>query len=521
MKFAAFAIAAAAAATSLLAASAALADRAVRFEPYAGAPDEGAVILPMRGEGLEGPAAEIDRRTGGALARAIAAAGYTGEKGATLTLFALGPYDRMDLVGLGEEDEDLGRLALEDFGAHAAAAVEDAEAETVTLLWPHGPAENAAHIRFGMTLGQYEFIKYKSDDDGEDAVEAPSYLIIATPDADGARAAWENDWAHLADAIVMARNLQTEPANVIYPESFVAHYREAFRGLRNVRITVLDVDDMERLGMGALLGVGQGSVRPPRLMAISYSGGARGEAPVVFAGKGITFDSGGLSLKTGAGMREMKADMTGAAVVSSTVLALAKRGARVNAVAIAALAENMPDGGAQRVSDVVRAMSGKTIEIISTDAEGRLVLADAVTYAQEEFDPKILVDIATLTGSVRTALADEYAGLFSRHDQLAEQLIAAGRVSGEEVWRLPLHPNYKKQIKSPIADIKNSGAGNPGAGIGATVIGAFVDEDTVWAHLDIAGMDHRTDALPTVPEGYTAYGVRLLDQLVRDYYEAQ
>ena len=520
MKLAAIACAAVAAVTPSLLASTALADRAVTFAPYAGAPAEGAVIIPMRSNELGGPAAEINRRTGGALARAISAAGYEADKGATLTLFALGPYDRIDLVGLGDGGVD--RRALEDFGAQAAAAVDGAEADTVTLLWPEGgPSGEAAHIRFGMALGQYEFNKYKSSEDAADAVEDPGYLVIATSAADQARAAWENDWAHLADAVIMARNLQTEPGNVIYPESFVAHYQEAFRGVRDVRINVLDVDDMERLGMGALLGVGQGSIRPPRLMTISYSGGPRGEAPVVFAGKGITFDSGGLSLKPGSSMAQMKADMTGAAVVSSTVLALAKRGARVNAVAVAALAENMPDGGAQRVSDVVRTMSGKTIEIISTDAEGRLVLADGVYYAQQEFDPKILVDVATLTGSVSVALSDEYAGLFSRHDSLAEQLTAAGKASGEEVWRLPLHSNYKKQINSPIADIKNSGAGNPGAGVGAAVIGTFVEEDTVWAHLDIAGMDFRSDALPTVPNGYTAYGVRLLDQLVRDYYEAQ
>jgi leucyl aminopeptidase len=273
---------------------------------------------------------------------------------------------------------------------------------------------------------------------------------------------------------------------------------------------------MERLGMGAILGVGKGSQRPPRMLMVEYRGSPN--APLVaLAGKGITFDSGGISLKPGTGMWAMKGDMGGAAAVVATVLSLAKSGAPVNVVAIAALAENMPGGSATRPGDILRAHNGKTIEVLNTDAEGRLVLSDAVSYAERKYRPAAIVDVATLTGAVTTALGDEYAGLFSRSDPLAEQLLRAGKASGEELWRLPLHPNYAKDMKSDVADIKNVDEGGaPGAGLGAHFIGYFV-EATPWAHLDIASMDLRSEALPTVPKGLTGFGVRLLDRFVRDF----
>jgi leucyl aminopeptidase len=268
--------------------------------------------------------------------------------------------------------------------------------------------------------------------------------------------------------------------------------------------------------MGAILSVGKGSVRPPRMMVVRYAGSEA--APVVLAGKGITFDSGGISLKPGAGMWLMKDDMAGAAAVVGTVLSLARSRAPVHAVAVAALAENMPDGGATRPGDVVRAHNGKTIEILNTDAEGRLVLADAVAYAEKRFRPAAIVDVATLTGSVVGALGDEYAGLLTRNDGLADQLLAAGRASGEELWRLPLHANYAKDMKSDIADIKNVvEGGGPGAGLGAHFIGYFVTDQTPWAHLDIAGTAWRSEMLPTVPKGAAGFGVRLLDRFVRDF----
>jgi leucyl aminopeptidase len=270
--------------------------------------------------------------------------------------------------------------------------------------------------------------------------------------------------------------------------------------------------------MGAHWGVGKGSTRPPRLLIIEYmAGGDR--PPVVLAGKGITFDSGGITLKDNDGMWAMKGDLGGAGVVTGTVLAAARRAAPINVVALAALAENMPSGSANRPGDILTSMSGITIEIISTDAEGRLVLSDAVHYGQVTYEPDVLIDVATLTGSVGRALGDDYAGVFGRHDELIEQLSAASEMANEGVWRLPLDASHFKQIESKFADIKNSGAGNPGASVGAAFIGSFVDEEQVWAHLDIAGVDYLDEDRPTVPKGFTGWGVRTLDEYLRRHHQ--
>jgi leucyl aminopeptidase len=283
-----------------------------------------------------------------------------------------------------------------------------------------------------------------------------------------------------------------------------------------VTIEVLDVPAMKKLGMGALTGVGAGSARPPRLLVVRYKGaGAPAGGPVVLVGKGITFDSGGISIKPGANMGNMKMDMSGAAAVVGAVLSLSKSAAPVDVVAVAALAENMPDGGAIRPGDVLTAMNGKTIEVINTDAEGRLVLSDALVWSERNLKPAVVVDIATLTGSVGGALGDDYAGLFTRHDDLAARLTAAGAATGEELWRLPLHPSYAKDTSSTIADIKNSGDG-PGAGTGAHFIGEFISRDIPWAHLDIAGVAYGGPS-DWKPAGSAGYGVRLLDAFVRDW----
>jgi leucyl aminopeptidase len=251
------------------------------------------------------------------------------------------------------------------------------------------------------------------------------------------------------------------------------------------------------------------------MFIVRYQGAAANVAPIAFVGKGITFDSGGISIKPNDGMWRMKSDMAGAAISIATVAALAKMKAPVNAVGVAALAENMPDGGAVRPGDVLTPRSGKTIEIMSTDAEGRLVLADGVWYAQERYKPSLLVDIATLTGSVGRALGDEYAGLFTRDDAVATRLMNSGEASGEDLWRLPLHPNHFEQIKSDIADIKNGSTGEPGASTGAAFIASFIKEETPWAHLDIAGVDWRDEATPTKPKGASGFGVLLLTELAR------
>lgn len=489
--------------------SSAFAQRTIEFTGNV-QPDD-AVIIAMRNATLPQAVAQaIGSEAAARLERGIANADFKGETGATASfLSGAEAFGEVHLIGIGEGD--LSRRDWEDFGGRAGGLVKASKAERVTVI-----AEGADHnaiidSAFGAAVGQYSFDKYKSD-----AQAVSGSISFLTQNADASRNSYNSQRRHLAEAVSWARDMQSEPANILYPEEFVRRTRALYQGATNVSINVLDVRDMERLGMGALLGVGQGSVRPPRLMVVRYNGGPSGAAPLVFAGKGITFDSGGVSIKSNDGMWAMKADMTGAAVVMGAVSSLAKSRAPVNVVAIAALAENMPDGAAQRPGDIVRTMSGKTVEIMSTDAEGRLVLSDAVWYAQEQYNPSLLVDVATLTGSVGRALGDEYAGLFARDDEIATRLTTAADVAGEDLWRLPLHPNHDKQIKSLIADVKNSNTGAPGASTGAAFIGTFIKPETPWAHLDIAGVDWLTEATPTVPLGASGFGVRLLDQLARD-----
>jgi leucyl aminopeptidase len=314
----------------------------------------------------------------------------------------------------------------------------------------------------------------------------------------------------------------SEPANELYPES-MAERAAALAGpdLPGLTVEVLDENRMRELGMGALLAVGQGSVRPPRAVVMQYRGAAAEIAPLGFIGKGVTFDTGGISIKPAGGMADMKWDMAGAGVVIGLMRLLAARKARVNAVGLVGLVENMPSGNAQRPGDIVRSMSGQTIEVLNTDAEGRLVLADVLWYCQDRFKPKLMIDLATLTGAVIVALGHENAGLFANNDELAERLTAAGKAVGEPVWRLPLGDSYDRAINSDAADVKNI-AGDRAAGsiIGAQFVQRFVN-NVPWAHLDIAGVAWSKKDAPTVPKGATAFGVRLLDRFVADYYETE
>jgi len=475
----------------------------------AAAPEDALVVAVSTLDDLAPLARVVGEVEAQRLRRAAEQAGFKPTKGATQTLLTGGErFGEVHLVGVGADA--LNEVDVEDFGGRAGKLAKESKAARVSVLAPQGADLSAA--AFGAALGQYSFDIYKSG-----AKPKAGSLVFLAADAASARNAWNANRRHVADAVIWARDQQSEPANVLYPEEFVARARAAFRGTPNVTITALDPGAMQRLGMEALLSVGKGSVRPSRLLIVEYRGGPADAAPIALAGKGITFDSGGISIKQNSGMWAMKADMSGAATVTATVLGLARSRAPVNVVALAALAENMPSGSASRPGDVVKAMSGTTIEILSTDAEGRMVLADAVWYAQDRFKPRLLVDIATLTGSMAGALADEYAGLFTRQDAVADAIVAAGKISGEEVWRMPLHPNYDRQIKSDIADIKNSDAGQPGHGVGAAFIGTFVRKEQAWAHLDIANVDLRSDPLPTVPKGFSGFGVRLLDRLVRDY----
>jgi len=471
----------------------------------------GTLVLPLGSEAdLANRASALPEAERAAIARALAAAEFDYSGTGALSLRGIGDWGRIHVIGTGK---DMSAAAVQKLGTIAGRALMK-DKGPIAVLATGLSAEAVADLATGMGIGEYRSDLYQAKA-REAATMAGTTIVSANGQA--ARALYEGRGKPLIEAMAFARDLSNEPANVIYPESFVERTRAAFSGVAGVSIEALDVPAMEKLGMGSILGSGRGSARPPRMLIVRYTGrGAPSAGPVVLAGKGITFDSGGISLKAGAGMGDMKFDMSGAASVVGAVLALARSQAPVDVVAIAALSENMPDGNAARPADVLQAMNGKTIEIISTDAEGRLVLADAVAYADARLNPAAIVDMATLTGSIMTALGDDYAGLFSRHDPLADQLLKAGDASGDALWRMPLHPSYAEDTKSTIADIKNSGASGAGAGAGAHFIGAFVKPETPWAHIDIAGMAWG-GANDVKPAGSTGYGVRLLEQFVRNF----
>ncbi len=446
-----------------------------------------------------------------------AAARFTGKTGQVFEAFAQGPdgLQRFAFAGIGDGSAADRLSALERAGA-ALTAKYLTSGETALGIDFTGSGLSAAEavaVLFGALLRGWRLDVYRTRLTDEQKPSLAEIVAIGAPD--GTEAAWQAE-AALAEGVAFTRELVTEPANVIYPESFVARAQERLAGL-GVEIRVLDKAEMTELGMGALLGVAQGSVREPRILAMRWKGKA-GTKPTAFVGKGVTFDTGGISIKPAAGMGDMKGDMAGAAAVMGGALAAAKRGAKANIVAIAALAENMPGGNASRPGDVVRTMNGQTIEIISTDAEGRMVLADANQYAIERYKPAAIVNIATLTGAVSTALGDDYAGLFARDEALATRVQSAAAHSGEAVWRLPLHPSYAKDMESPIADIANGTTkSGPGAGRGAHFIGFLTPQPTPWAHIDMAGVDGADESLPTMPKGARGFGVRLFDALVREY----
>ncbi|MHA1601309.1 MAG: leucyl aminopeptidase, partial [Alphaproteobacteria bacterium] len=379
----------------------------------------------------------------------------------------------------------------------------------------------AAHCALGVRLRAYRFDRYKTKQKPEDKPSLAAVTIMVDNPAAARRAYAAME--QVAAGVCLTRDLVSEPANIIYPKSLAAEAKKLTK--LGVKVQVLGVAEMRRLGMGALLGVGQGSARESQLLVMQWSGGAKGRGrgkaaqPVAFVGKGVTFDTGGISIKPAAGMEDMKWDMGGAGVVIGLMRALAGRKAKLNVVGVCALAENMPSSTAQRPGDIVTSMSGQTIEVINTDAEGRLVLADALWYTQEKFKPRAIVDLATLTGAIIVALGHEYAGLFSNNDKLSENLSAAGKAVGEGVWRLPMGEAYDKAINSDAADMKNVGNRAGGSITAAQFLMRFVNKGTPWAHLDIAGVAWSNKSKPTVPKGGTGFGVRLLDRLVADNFE--
>jgi leucyl aminopeptidase len=490
------------------------------FEP----PRAGAVVVGVwEGGALTATARQLDETTGGVLTRALAASPrFRGKRNDLVPVIAPPnlSVSRVVLAGLGKPEavdargfEDLGGTLLAHLNGvgeiAATFAIDLDDAATVP------PGDAAAHLALGAALRGYRFDKYRTTEKPE---RKPSLakLTVASPAASAARKAYK-DLAATAEAVAFTRDLVSEPANIIYPETLAG--QAAGLSALGVDVEILDEERMRALGMGAILGVAQGSVRPPRLVVMRWMGGEEGAAPLAFIGKGVTFDTGGISIKPSAGMGEMKWDMAGAGVVIGLMRLLAARAAKVNAVGIAGLVENMPSGTAMRPGDIVTSMSGQTIEVLNTDAEGRLVLADALWHCQDRFKPALMIDLATLTGAIVVALGHDRAGLFANDDALAEKLLAAGKVVGEKLWRLPLDDTYNKAIDSDVADVKNI-AGDRAAGsiIGAQFVQRFVNK-VPWAHLDIAGVAWSKKDAPTVPKGATAFGVRLLDRFVADNYE--
>ena len=377
-------------------------------------------------------------------------------------------------------------------------------------------ADAAAHVALGAALRAWRYDRYRTKLKDNQKATLKEVVIVGA-DA-GAAMRYGQRWAPVVEGVSLTRELVTEPANIIYPESFVERIKASIEGL-GLEIEVLDRAAMTKLGMGALLGVAQGSIREARLLVLKWTGAGKGAPPVAFVGKGVTFDTGGISIKPAAGMEAMKWDMGGAGAVVGAMKALAGRKAKANIVGICGLVENMPGGNAQRPGDVVTTLSGQTVEVINTDAEGRLVLADAVTYVQRNYKPTAIIDLATLTGAILISLGHEWAGLFSNNEDLAGKLQTAGEESGDKLWRMPLAETFDRLIDSPIADMKNVGPREGGSITAAQFIQRFVENDTKWAHVDMAGKAWSDKAAATYDKGATGFGVRLLDQYVADNLE--
>jgi leucyl aminopeptidase len=490
----------------------------VGFAPFT-TPGKGVLIL-FCGEGLEFGTAARRALAGGddLVKRGAAADRFTGKSGSTLELVAPSGLKVARLVVLGVGKEPLKQQDVLKLGGIAIGKVPKAVSDvTIIADLAGGPMrpDEAADLALGASLRAYSFDRYKTKHkEGEERNTRPR-LTIAVADAASARKAWAQR-EPVAAGVTMARDLVNEPANILYPEEFA--HRVAALKKKGLAVEVLGEREMRKLGMNALLGVGQGSARDSYLVVMRWNGGKRSEPPVSFVGKGVCFDTGGISIKPAANMEDMKGDMAGAACVVGLMHALANRKAKVNAVGVIGLVENMPSADAQRPGDIVNSMSGQTIEVINTDAEGRLVLADALWYVLKRFKPKFMIDLATLTGAVVVALGHEHAGLFSNDDLLAERLVKAGEASGEKVWRMPLAPEYDKLMDSKIADVKNTGGRTAGSITAAQFLQRFVDK-TPWAHLDIAGTAMGSPQTEINKSWSSGYGVRLLNRLVADYYE--
>ena len=478
-------------------------------------PAKGALVLLVeKGAKLAGMAKDADSAAGGAFKRAMDVSRFTGAKGQTVEIVAPSGIeaDRVLLLGIGEVSE-LDSVGWTELGATIYAKLAGAGSESLTLV-SEDSAAAALDMAEGIKLRSWRFDRYRTK---EPARKKPTLvsatLAVAEPDA--ATAAFTAR-SEVAEGVFLTRELVSEPGNILYPASFADRISEL--NVHGVDVEILGEAEMEKLDMKALLGVGQGSAHESKMAIMRWNGAGDDSQPIAFVGKGVTFDSGGISLKPGEGMDQMKWDMGGAGTVVGLMRALAGRKAKVNVVAIVGLVENMPGSKAQRPGDVVTSMSGQTIEILNTDAEGRLVLADALWYCQQQYKPKFMIDLATLTGAMIVSLGHEHAGFFTDSDEIADGLAGAGKATGDKVWRLPLHDNYDKMINCVTADMKNIGGRGAGSITAAQFLKRFTNK-VPWAHIDIAGTVWSDKDLPLSEKGGTGHGVRLLDRFVADNYE--
>ena len=475
-------------------------------------------LIIAEGASLPAAASVLDKASGGRITQAMKAGRFTGKREQVLDIVAPSKgVDRCILVGAGPSS-GLNLRELELAGGQLAGALMAAKAQTAGVELALGASKDvtaeaaAAAIASGIALRNYQFNIYKTK---KSETKPLAEVQIATARHLAAKALFASAQA-IVEGVHLARNLVNEPANVLYPVEFANRAKTLSKA--GVKIEILNAAQMKKLGMGALLGVAQGSPFEPRLVVMRWNGGKKSQAPIAFVGKGVTFDTGGVSIKPAAGMEDMKGDMGGAACVTGLMLALAKRKAKCNVIGAIGLVENAIDGAAQRPGDIVKSMSGQTIAVLNTDAEGRLILADVLWYVQDKFKPKFMVNLATLTGAILVALGKEHAGLFSNNDELSSRITAAGLETGEKVWRMPLTPAYDKMIDSDIADMKNIGGRFAGSITAAQFLQRFVNK-VPWAHLDVAGTAMDAEKSAINQSWGSGWGVRLLNKLVQDHYE--
>ena len=495
----------------------------ISFTDTVEAPSEAIVLGIKEGNMLGQSARRINESTNGAVERAIDAYGFKGGKGKSLVISAPAhvDYNHIVLIGLGDDGIIKEKDAL-SIGGNLYKTLLTTKAKSAHVILEDGidPIKVTANVANGAVLRSYRFDKYKTKlkDEDKPALTELSFGLKQVEET----SAYYQSLEATSKGVFLARNVVTEPPNVLYPESYAKIIKDDL-SKAGVSVKILGEKQMHKLGMGALLGVGQGSDKESHLVVMEWNGDKKNkDKPLAFVGKGVTFDTGGISLKPSSGMEDMKYDMGGSAAVVGVMKALAERKAKVNAVGVVGLVENMPGGLAQRPSDVVTSMSGQTIAVLNTDAEGRLVLADALWYCQEMFKPHTVINLATLTGAIVIALANEHAGIFSNNDSLAEKITEAGLETNEKVWRFPLHENYDKMIDSEIADMQNISSGRGAGSItAAQFLQRFIQEGVEWTHIDIAGMAWADKDQDICPKGATGYGVRLLDRLVKNHYEAK